>query len=447
MRTYDDYWSRQAAPTVYNGTNDDLQREKRMNNWQRSYQLPSMIGDAVQSAMLNNPYDRSAALRAELAQQSANSVNLPWRTKEALAAELFKASPINATSGDGAAPGQRPLSSNPRTATQSAGPVAARGVVNGQELAVPTAGNYVNGAFSAEMNRVGVGQSPSFNDYSRAAYNAQPQVAEERVRNNQMRSNEKVADTQAAGRVNAAAAKPGKGETEAALRKLMEMDDKEGVESTKELYGGFQRYISDFQKAQAQPGADPAAKPLTFEEWSTKDPGAQAIQRKWQAIGQASGRTRREESAVRGGYDMAASLAGAGIQAAGGLAKSTVHDDIKRRVAELKAQNMTPEQILEHARAHGVTGQELAIVQQEVEDKKIRRAQYGSPAKPKKKQGKVLRENMSGSATVGDVTSTAGAAGVAAPASILDELIRRVQSTQINPYMSVPRYSASSPIS
>src|SRR5574343_241987 len=168
--TFDNFPS-EATP--YTGSDSDIQREKRMNKWVRSYSLPSLVGDAVQRTMLDNPYDRSAALRAELARSTAGATRLPWNDKENLAMQLYSADGINPQAGDGAAPGALPMTSNRHPgAMQSAGPVASRGSVNGVEMAVPTAGNYLNGAFQSHLNDLGLtSQNPSWNDYQDASYN------------------------------------------------------------------------------------------------------------------------------------------------------------------------------------------------------------------------------------------------------------------------------------
>lgn len=463
MATYEEYWAKQAAPTVYTGSNDDLQREKRMANWQRSYKLPSMIGDAVQSAMLNNPYDRSAALRAELAQQSAGSLNLPWRTKEALAAELFKASPIDATSGDGAAPGQRISSPNPRTATQSAGPVAARGVVNGRELAVPTAGNYVNGAFNAEMNRLGMGDmgvsnTPSWQEYQQAVYDNQPSSLAMTDRENQRRSSERIAEIQSRGRVDAAAmkggGKAGKDATLEAYKKRLGMDQKEEAQQINELHSAYERFIRS--------GGDEA---MTFDEFALRDPVARDIRAKYAQLGEVNVRGKRsnqmaKENLLRGNMtdgaraeDLTQKMLGEkswGSEQALTPVKSDAQSKVSQSIQQAKANGASDEQIIAAAQQSGLSREEMTMVQAELEGKKIRRAQYGAPAKPKAKAA-MKPDAPTGRARGGDGVAKMGADGraydsnwgipqgtavdesgnsqwVQEQPSIIDELIRRIQS-------------------
>lgn len=397
---------------VYTGSDTDIQREKRMNNWVRSNSLPSMIGDAVQSAMLNNPYDRSAALRAELAQHTANSMNLPWRTKEALATELFKQSPIDATSGDGAAPGRR-LPYNPVAATQSAGPVASRGVINGKEIAVPTAGNYLNGAFSQRVNDLGLaGDAPAWSDFQSAEYNqttpAQRLQISENEKNRQQQLD--VANINAQGRVNAASMKgsrgSGKDDPLKAQQRLYGGDDKQRQAYTKELYGEYKNFV----KAN---GAD-----VPFEAWTLSDPIARAITSKYQDLGQQSGRSGRESRQAKA--DLMTGNMTPGAQAEK-LAQTTLDNPrmqqkIAQNIAQARAQGaaqgLSPEQtdeaIWQAAQQSGLNDSELAAVRQGLGGK-ILKAQYGNPGvHPAKKK------SMNGQAPSNDVSANLLRAGAGA---------------------------------
>jgi len=393
---------------VYTGSDTDIQREKRMNNWVRSNSLPSMIGDAVQSAMLNNPYDRSAALRAELAQHTANSMNLPWRTKEALATELFKQSPIDATSGDGAAPGQR-LPYNPVAATQSAGPVASRGVINGKEIAVPTAGNYLNGAFSQRVNDLGLaGDAPAWSDFQSAEYNqttpAQRLQISENEKNRQQQLD--VANINAQGRVNAASMKgsrgSGKDDPLKAQQRLYGGDDKQRQAYTKELYGEYKNFVKEN-------GAD-----VPFEAWTLSDPIARAITSKYQDLGQQSGRSGRESRQAKA--DLMTGNMTPGAQAEklaqrtidGSMIHPEVQSKISQGIAQARAAGASDEQILAIAQQSGLSDGELAAVQQELGGK-ILKAQYGNPGvHPAKKK------SMNGQAPSNDVSANLLRAGAGA---------------------------------
>lgn len=391
---------------VYTGSDTDIQREKRMNNWVRSNSLPSMIGDAVQSAMLNNPYDRSAALRAELAQHTANSMNLPWRTKEALATELFKQSPIDATSGDGAAPGTR-IPHNPVAATQSAGPVATFGNINGQDVVVPTAGNYVNGGYQSLLQKYSLGETPTVDAFNSAVSNYQSPEQKFQAQQADRRYQQAVdvANINAQGRVNAASMKgAGKGQDAPlkAQQKLYGGDDKQRQAYTKELYGEYKNFV----KAN---GAD-----VPFDAWTLSDPIARAITSKYQDLGQQSGRSGRESRQAKA--DLMTGNMTPGAQAEK-LAQTTIdgpriHPDVQSKIsqgiAQARAAGASDEQILAIAQQSGLSDGELAAVQQELGGK-ILKAQYGSPGvHPAKKK------SMNGQAPSNDVSANLLRAGAGA---------------------------------
>lgn len=407
-----------SAEQVYTGSDSDIQREKRLNNWVRSYSLPSMIGNAVQSAMTNNPYDRSAALRAELAQQQANSVNLPWRTKEALANELFKASPLDAVNGDGAAPGQYHYS--PRTATQSAGPGAVSpvtsGNINGQDVVVPTAGNYLNGAYQSKLAGYGLGESPTVKAYNDAVYNykspeqRQKEASEQRqhtwamdVAKFNAEKALQVATIQAQGRVDAAAARPAKGKSQ--YEAQLKADNQERAEQTKELFNAYK-------------AAQKSGETMPFEDWQSLAPEALVINQKYRALGEQSGRMRREaaqkyqslppgdsndaaaadriNALTYGPDDRPVGLGGAGSMmndAQGGVLPHE-RKAIADRIAQARANHATDEQILDLAKRGGLTTAQFNAVKQELEGKAIRKAQFGDPAtaaNDAKPKGKVTK--------------------------------------------------------
>lgn len=388
---------------VYNGSNDDIQREKRLNNYLRSYKMPSMLADTVQNAMIHNPYDRSAAMRAELAQQTANSMNIPWRTREAMANELFKATPIDATSGDGAAPGSMNLPRTPRSATQSVGPVVGRGNINGQDVAVPTAGNYMNGAYQSEMQRLGLGESPDYSSYQSAADNYKSPAQRQKEASDKLLYDRYIdaARIKANGQVDAAAMKDskssGKDATLKEYRKQLGVDDKERAKHTNELYSAYERYI------RSEPGGDVQ----DFDTWSTHDPVAQVINQKFQVLAAGNGRSLRENQSAKEDLMRGKKTPGANAERITQLASTghlpgseqsaiqpeahskiqsavqpEAHSKIRSAVQAAMAQGATPEQLIEMGKQLGLGAAELAIVQSEGE--RIRKAQFGAPATPDK---------------------------------------------------------------
>lgn len=375
---------------VYNGSNDDIQREKRLNNYLRTYRMPSMLADTVQNAMIHNPYDRSAAMRAELAQQTANSMNIPWRTREAMANELFKATPIDATSGDGAAPGSMNLPRTPRSATQSAGPVVGRGNINGQDVAIPTAGNYMNGVYQGEMQRLGLGESPDYSSYQSAADNYKSPAQRQKEASDKLLYDRYVdaARIKANGQVDAAAMKgsgSGRDATLKEYRKQLGVDDKERAKHTHELYSAYERYI------RSEPGGDVQ----DFDTWSTHDPVAQVINQKFQALAAGNGRSTRENQSAKEDLMRGKKTPGANAERIMQLATTghlpgseqsaiqpEVHSKIQSAVQAAIAQGATPEQLIEMGKQSGLGAAELALIQSEGE--RIRKAQFGAPTTPGK---------------------------------------------------------------
>lgn len=389
---YEDYWAKQPEATDYLGSNTDIQREKRLNNYLRSYKMPSMLADTVQNAMIHNPYDRSAALRAELAQQTAGSMNIPWRTREAMANELFKATPIDATASDGAAPGSMNIPRTPRSATQSVGPVASRGNINGREIAVPTAGNYVNGAFAGEVSKLGLDSNdPSWESYKQAVFNATPGQVAKSLNADNNRSKEKIAEINSQGRVNAAAMKgsgSGKDKTMQEYKKLLDSDDKERTKKTNELYAAYERYVRN------EPGDA-----MPFDQWATHDPVANVITQKYQALAGTNGRAKREnlddrENLMRGNMTPGAQAeklaqltmdAPRGQNSAATMLPPETKVQIGGAVKEAILAGATTEQLVDAAKKNGAGPAELAFIADEGE--RIRAAQFGEPTQQPGKGG------------------------------------------------------------
>lgn len=381
---------------VFNGTDSDIHREKRLNNYLRSYLMPSALGEQVQQTMIANPYDRSAGQRMELAQSLTNSLRMPQPQRDAMASALFGAVGPQYHNGDGAAPGS-PIrsSSNSRGATPSAGPVATRGSINGREIAVPTAGNYLNGAFNAEMNRLGAGDmdasnTPSWKEYQRLVYDNSPESRQAAMLQAKLRSDERIAAVNAGGQVDAAKARgPAKGNGRAGSKteydKNSKADQKQLEQMDKELGDGYERYFRDLQKNASEDQA------LSYDEWISKDPIAGIIKNKFQKLGERTGRVQREDQALtEGGIRDAAQVAMAGANSGMGNGGSSAAGQFKevatQSVRAALSAGATPEQILARAESlpdnDGQKAAKLEAVRQAMEEEKILRAQYASPAQP-----------------------------------------------------------------
>lgn len=396
------------SESIYTGTNDDLQREKRMNNWIRAQSLAAPLRAEVERTMLNDPYDRNAGLRMEEAIRGSNDIIAPWQVKEQYAAKLFADdthSPFRASGSPYAPPSPHAAvaSPSPRQASQSAGPVAMAGSIAsgsefGPEMMVPTAGNYTNGAFANQMAQLGLSGSPTQEAYRNAVYN---------YRTPEQRNQVDIANIQADGRLGAALAKAGsdlgKNGKKTDYEKRLAQDDKDAVAEEMEIRNAYSRY----QQQSAKDGLDP----LPFGTWRVSDPQAVNIHEKHKAKAAITGRgermrqTRQDRMARGDDPDAAAmgslrggigsnfsSWLGGGDQSqaqpqrgsAQRIAQQSarvaqpveqVQKDLEAAV-EVKLQNMSEAQVLAEAKKHNVE----AEVAQILADRRIRKVRHGSPA-------------------------------------------------------------------
>lgn len=151
--------------TPFTGTFDDLQREKRMANYQRSFMLPDVRQQVlVQEALTANPYNYDAALDMERFNADSQSIAGNTRRAHDMAAKRFVQEAQRELQ-------QRQLRASNAVAPQPSSLITAAGNINGQEVMVPTAGNYMNGAYAAQMQRLGLGESPSVDAYRAAVEN------------------------------------------------------------------------------------------------------------------------------------------------------------------------------------------------------------------------------------------------------------------------------------
>lgn len=150
-----------GSMTSFNGDRSDIERERRMNNWIRSYSLPSEQRVAVQDAMVANPWGmQNAASQMEL--YNADATDLFGKTAKAYEAAMQRFAAANAS---------RPRAQRATPTAASGGNVVTQGEINGRQVAVPTAGNYANGAYNAVLQQFGLGESPDFSAYQQAVAN------------------------------------------------------------------------------------------------------------------------------------------------------------------------------------------------------------------------------------------------------------------------------------
>lgn len=147
--------------TSFDGDRSDIERERRMNNWIRSYSLPTAQRIAVQDAMVANPWGmQNAASQMEL--YNADATDLFGKTAKAYEAAMQRFAAANAP---------RPRAQRATPTAASGGNVVTQGEINGRQVAVPTAGNYANGAYNAVLQQLGLSESPDFSAYQQAVAN------------------------------------------------------------------------------------------------------------------------------------------------------------------------------------------------------------------------------------------------------------------------------------
>ncbi len=162
--------------TPFTGSFDDLQREKRMANYQRSFMLPDARQRVlVQDAMLANPYNYDAAMDMERFNADASSIYGNTRRAQDLAMKRFVQEAENERK-------KRELAATNAVAPKPSAMVAAAGNINGQDVMVPTAGNYLNGAYQNQMQTLGLGESPTVEAYRNAMANYQSPEQRQAVR-------------------------------------------------------------------------------------------------------------------------------------------------------------------------------------------------------------------------------------------------------------------------
>lgn len=158
----------------WNGTRADAERERRMNNWIRSYALPTgEQRDLVQNAMVRNPWGmqdattRMEALNADMLGQ-LNDVSVLQRPRAAYLAAMDRFNTGAMLQDAASAVRETPVQAKQRREQQAGAAPVTQGEINGRVVAVPTAGNYMNGAYQQAMSTLGLPESPTYSAYQKA---------------------------------------------------------------------------------------------------------------------------------------------------------------------------------------------------------------------------------------------------------------------------------------
>jgi len=156
----------------YTGTSTDINRERRLSEYQRAMMLRPAQREMVQSRMIANPYERDSSTRLELINSQVNADPFTnGRTsqayRDAVANQLYNQPQSYAANGaqDNA------YSQAQRSAQRNGGAFdpandVSVGEVNGRRVVAPQAGKY-NG-YNAFLAAMGLGDSPSPEAYSYA---------------------------------------------------------------------------------------------------------------------------------------------------------------------------------------------------------------------------------------------------------------------------------------
>lgn len=170
-----------GSTTNYTGSNTDIQKEKRMSEWQRAMMLSPQQREMVQARMVADPYDRTASTRLERINSRVNAdpyVNsrTSQAFRDALAMREYEQPQSYSASGES----DNGYARAQRRAAQSGGQFdpmndVSVGEVNGRRVVAPQAGRY--NAYSAALAQLGLGDSPSPEAYSFAVDQARQRAS------------------------------------------------------------------------------------------------------------------------------------------------------------------------------------------------------------------------------------------------------------------------------
>lgn len=161
-------WGKTSA---YTGSNTDIQREKRMSEYQRAMMLRPAQREMVQARMIANPYDRESTTRLERINSQVNADPFTnGRTsqsyRDAVASQLYNQPQSYSPSGQrDSAYSDAQRSAQRRQASDPSNQFTV-GEINGRRVVAPQAGHYE--AYQGVMARLGLGDSPSPEAFSYA---------------------------------------------------------------------------------------------------------------------------------------------------------------------------------------------------------------------------------------------------------------------------------------
>jgi len=245
----------------YTGSNTDIQKEKRMSEWQRAMKLSPQQREMVQSRMIANPYDRESTTRLERINARVNAdpaVNsrTSQAFREALAMREYEQPQSYSASGES----DNGYARAQRRAAQSGGQFdpmndVSVGEVNGRRVVAPQAGRY--NAYSAALAQLGLGDSPSPEAYSFAVDQARQRASidpnkkyesDAKVRAAQIKADE---DKRKRHDANVAKAEQMKAKTDGEYRKKFTVDQVAAEGKLGDIKGQAQSGYQQMQKAYA----------------------------------------------------------------------------------------------------------------------------------------------------------------------------------------------------
>jgi len=156
----------------YTGNSTDINRERRLSEFQRAMMLRPAQREMVQARMIANPYERDSTTRLERINSQVNSdpftnSRTSQAYRDAIANRLYEQPQSYSSTGQR----DNAYSQAQRSAQRNSGPFdpmndVSVGEINGRRVVVPQAGRY--DAYNGAMARLGLGDSPNPKTYSYA---------------------------------------------------------------------------------------------------------------------------------------------------------------------------------------------------------------------------------------------------------------------------------------
>ena len=157
--------------STYTGNSTDINRERRLSEFQRAMMLRPAQREMVQARMIANPYERDSTTRLERINSQVNADPFTnGRTsqayRDAVANQLYNQPQSYAASGQQDNAYSRAQRSAQSKQAEDPSNQFSIGEINGRRVVAPQAGHY--NEYQSVMSRLGLGDSPSPEAFSYA---------------------------------------------------------------------------------------------------------------------------------------------------------------------------------------------------------------------------------------------------------------------------------------